>query len=308
MLALIRSCWGTLLRVTPHLLGAFVLVWAVFVVLVVIAQSRVMGDWGWFGLRDLLTPGEYWEAGAGGTVDLLRTRLWDKARRSGANLGRDAAVIWVLWFSGAALCQAYAVAIVQRRSSGDHRPWRQVLGLALRRFPRLLVAWIVASAIVLGLVVVPVWFVARQSWWLVAPVLLLSGMTVVFLLSRLLFVPVMAVGPTRYPMGLGWACCLRDGWRGGDDPWISLFGRVLVVSAVPVGLALVLAAVLVVVAAGSLLIEVAISLTLLAGVMVVTIGAASAAAVWYESAAMAAPTPVAPPSTRELSGRSEQVE
>ncbi len=280
---MLRTCWSTLGRSTPHLLGAFVVTGAALVLVTGAVTARLLGDWDLFGLRDLYTPTEYWEAGWSGSFDLVRERLWARAGDSGRDLGRDALMAWVVWFVIGAWCQAYAVAAVGCRARGEPANVRRVAARAARATPRLTFVWLLTTAVLWALVWMPVRFAAEASWLIAAPVAMLATGVAVVLLSRLVLVPVAAVEAGGHRFGTGAWRCLRDGWRTIDRRWAITVGRSLVVATPLLVLAFGVGAVLVVLALSALQIQLAVAFAMLAVVMVVTVGAASAASVWYVS-------------------------
>ncbi|MEZ5205464.1 MAG: hypothetical protein R2690_00445 [Acidimicrobiales bacterium] len=280
---MLRLCWSTLGRATPHLLGAFVVTGVALVAVTGIVAARLLGDWDLLGLRDLYTPNEYWDAGWSGSVDLVRDRLWARAGDSGRDLGRDVVVAWAVWFVIGAWCQAYAVAAVASRARREPAGVRTLAGRAARAAPRLALVWAGVTLVVWALVWLPTRVAASASWLIAAPVAMLATGVAVVLLSRLLLVPVAAVEAHGHRFGAGGWRCLRDGWRNIDRRWAMTLGRSLVVATPLVVPALGVGVLLVVLALSALQIQLAIAFAMLSVVMLVTIGAASAASVWYVS-------------------------
>jgi hypothetical protein len=232
---MLRS-FGAVALATPSLLLVSVLAWIVLDLVVAWALRDA-----WSSTAQLVSLDDLWKIDDAFRLGVIGTRdaLW--ARGSNAVSSAFADVQWLarvvlgVWTAVTAFAQTYFSIAVSRRA-GDELPHRSNLLHALRRSPRVAMAWAVVAGTSGLLVFGSAWLTEGWTWWVAVPIQLLAQVVVVWIVTRTSFVVAIAVTEDELTLGLGWVQCLAMSWGEVRGRTFSVFLRLFLIVILPLGL------------------------------------------------------------------------
>lgn len=232
----ITRAFGAIGFALPSLLLSALIVWVGLDLLIVWVYRAVWTSSDLIGFGDLWKIDDAFRLGFIGTRDVL----WERGRNAidgslgdARTIGRVIIAVWALLTS---FSQTYFSIAVSRRA-GDELPHRSNLVHAVRRSPRVLMAWAVCAGLCFVLLFGPA--AAMENWtlWVSVPAQLVLQVLVIVLVTRTSFVVAIAAADDDLTLGIGWAQCLARSWQEVRGRTLKVFLRLVVLTLVPAGLA-----------------------------------------------------------------------
>lgn len=220
----------------PSLLLASLLVWIALDVVMVWGLREVWTSSHLVSLDDVWKLDDAFRLGVIGTRDAIWERGRSAIDQSAGDARSVARIVLGSWALVTAFSQTYFSIAVSRRA-GDELPSRSNLLHAMRRAPRVLVAWAVVAVVVYVIVFVPALLMQEWTLWASVPLQLALQVVALFIVTRTSFVVAIAVADDDLTFGLGWAQCLARSWGEVRGRTVGVFVRLFLLVFVPVGLA-----------------------------------------------------------------------
>ena len=228
--------FGAVALALPSLVLAILIVWLALDLLLAWGLRSVWTSAELMSMEDLWKVDDAFHLGVVGTRDALWERVSGAIDRSFGESRTIARLVLGAWALLTAFSQTYFSIGVSRRA-GDALPSRSNLLHAVRRVPRVLMAWTVVAVSAYALLFVPAIVMNGWTLWVSVPVQLTLQVVMLFVVTRTSFVVAIAVADDHLTPGWGWAQCLAMSWREVQGRTFTVFLRLFVLTFIPAGLA-----------------------------------------------------------------------